>query len=133
RAYKVQNILSVEQVYRYKEKGFLRNLAGGVTDFLKLRWKMVFKRLHTLLFFADDPYDVYDELLKFSKQYKINWSFMFQLSDYSVDNKNIGYNRLAYHSMIKSMGDYGTIGLLLGMRLYLMPMCLKAKKHGGKT
>src|SRR5699024_8745665 len=39
---------------------------------------------------------------------------MFQLSDYSLHNKNIGYNRLKYHSLIKSMGDYGKIGLLLG-------------------
>lgn len=128
RKYNVQNILSVEQVYRYKEKGFLRNLAGGVTDFLKLRWRLVFKRLHTLLFFADDPYDVYDELLKFSKQYKINWSFMFQLSDYSVYNKNIGYNRLTYHSMIKSMGDYGAIGLLLGYEALFDGNVLKTEK-----
>ncbi|HLS30177.1 MAG TPA: hypothetical protein VK021_04925 [Flavobacteriaceae bacterium] len=114
RKFGVKNVLSVAELYKYHKKGLMRNLGGGINDFFQLRFKEVFERIRTQVFWTQDPYDVYDELLKFSKQHKIKWNFLFQLSDYSMYNKNIGYNRQVYHAMIKSMGDYGNIGLLVG-------------------
>lgn len=107
-------VLSVAELYKYKKKGMMRNLGGGIRDLVRLRIKSVFERIRTQFIWVKDPYDVYKELLQFSKQQKINWNFMFQLSDFSIHNKNIGYNRPTYHAMIKSMGDYGKIGLLVG-------------------
>ena len=40
--------------------------------------------------------------------------FMFQLSDYSRYSKNLSYNRNVYQRIIKSIGDYSNLGLLLG-------------------
>lgn len=114
RKYGAKNILAVAELYKYRKKGLMRNLSGGIRDLLQLRFIGVYERIRTQIFWAKDPYDVYEELLRFSKQHKIKWNFMFQLSDYSLYNKNIGYNRITYHSMIKSMGDYGKIGLLIG-------------------
>lgn len=114
RKFGVKNVLSVAELYKYNKKGLMRNIGGGLRDFFQLRFKEVFERVRTQIFWAKDPYDVYDDLLKISKQHKIKWNFLFQLSDYSMYNKNIGYNRKVYHAMIKSMGDYGKIGLLVG-------------------
>lgn len=114
RKFKVRNILSVAELYKYRKKGLMRNFGGGIWDLFKLRIKDLYIRFKTLLYLKKDPYDVYRELLQFSKQHRISWNYMFQLSDYSIHNKNLGYNKLTYHAMIKSMGDYGKIGLLLG-------------------
>lgn len=114
RSFSVKNIMMIAELYRYREKGLMRNVFGGIRDVFRLKLKNAFRRIRTQLLLAHDPYDVYDEVLKYSKQHKISWEFMFQLSDYSVYCKNLGHNNLQYHSMIKSMGDYGRIGLLIG-------------------
>lgn len=109
-----KNILAVAEVYKYRKKGLMRHVGGGIRDLSQMQMKAVFERVQTLLYLQKDPYDIYDALLKFSKQHGIEWEFMFQLSDYSIKNKNVGYNKEGYHTLIKSMGDYGRIGLLLG-------------------
>lgn len=130
RKFKAKNIMAVAELFRYKEKGVVRNVGGGLRDFFQLRFKAIFNRLKTQLALANDPFDVYNEVLRFSKQNKISWEFMFQLSDYSSRCNNIGHNNLKYHSMIKSMGDYGAVGLLLGYEaLHDKQTLLKEKKR----
>lgn len=128
RKYQVTNILSVTELYKYRKKGFMRNFGGGMRDLFRLRFKFIYNRIKTLVRLQKDPYDIYRDLLQFSKQYRIDWRFMFQLSDYSIHNKNLGYNNLTYHAMIKSMGDYGKIGLLLGYEALFDIQVLKKEK-----
>lgn len=128
RSFQAKNIMAVAEAYKYKRKGLMRNVGGGIRDLFYLRFIEVFERINTQLFWATDPYDIYRDLLKYSKQHKIAWSFMFQLSDYSRYNKNIGHNRLAYQALIKSMGDYGKIGLLLGYEATSNVKILKKEK-----
>jgi hypothetical protein len=61
-----------------------------------------------------DPFDIYDELIGFAKENKLKFDFYFQLSNYSRYSKSISYNKRIYHNLIKSMGDYGDLGLLPG-------------------
>src|SRR5690625_380722 len=130
RKFAAKNMLAVAELFKYRKKGFIRNLGGGLRDLFQLKFKEVFERIRTQVFWAQDPYDIYKKLLQFSKQQKIKWSFMFQLSDYSRYNKNIGYNRQTYHAMIKSMGDYGKIGLLIGYEaIYDINLLRKEKKR----
>lgn len=122
------NLLAVSEVYKYRKKGFMRNFGGGMRDLLHLRFKDVFERMRTQLFWAKDPYDIYKDLLQFSRQHKIEWYYMFQLSDYSRNNKNIDHHRISYQSLIKSMGDYGKTGLLLGYEALFDLDVLKREK-----
>lgn len=39
---------------------------------------------------------------------------MFQLSDFSVHDRNISYNRINHRAVIKSVADYAKVGLLMG-------------------
>lgn len=129
RKFKVKNILAIAEAYQYKKKGMMRNVGGSINDVLHFRIKSLYERFRTLFFLAKDPYDIYDDLLRFSKQHRISWEFMFQLSDYSLYNKNIGYNKLAYHILMKSLGDYGKIGLLLGYEALSDFQVLKKEKN----
>lgn len=122
------NVLAVAEVFKYRKKGLMRNIGGGLHDLTNFRLREVLERAQTLLRIIQDPYDVYEELLSFSKQHNILWHFMFQLSDYSVHNKNIGYNKLKYHALIKSMGDHGKIGLLIGYEALHSLKILKNEK-----
>ncbi len=130
RKFQAKNIMTVAEVFKYKEKGLVRNIGGGLRDLLRFRFKTVFNRIKTQLSLNRDPYDVYEEILRFSRQNGFSWEFMFQLSDYSSHCNNIGHNNLKYHSMIKSMGDYGPIGLLLGYdAIYDKGILRKEKKR----
>lgn len=54
---------------------------------------------------------------------------MFQLSNFSIHSKNISYNKIKYHALIKSMGDYGKIGLLPGYEALSNIKTLKLEKN----
>lgn len=128
RPFKAKNILAITQAFRYRKKGIMRNIGGGFQDLTHLELKSFFERIQTLLHFTKDPYDIYEELLRYSKQRHIDWQFMFQLSDYSIHNKNIGYNNMSYRILMKSLGDYGKIGLLVGYEALSDIQILKKEK-----
>lgn len=108
------SIISVSHVFNFKNKGFLRSLVGTVIDLGKFKFSRVSDRIKVITKFKKDPYNVFDELIYFIKNYKIKLVFMFQLSDYSAYDKNINYNRQNYISIIKYVADYAKVGLRLG-------------------
>ncbi len=128
RRFTTKNILAVSEVYKYSKKGVVRNMVGGFQDLFSLNLKSFFTRIRTQLLLTRDPYDIYKKLLRYSKQRDIIWYFMFQLSDYSTHNKNVNHNSSKYHTLIKSMGDYGKIGLLLGYEAIFDIKILKKEK-----
>ena len=129
RTYNTKNILAVAEAYKYKKKGIVRSIGASIRDLFSFNMNMFLERLEVLLYLKNDPYDIYDELIHFSKQEKLEWYFMFQLSNYSVHSKNISYNKINYHALIKSMGDYGKIGLLPGFEALSKIKTLKLEKN----
>ncbi len=114
RKFESESVISVSHVFNYKNKGFLRSLGGVVNDLTKLKFTRVSDRVKVLLRLKQDPYNVFDDLIKFIKFYKAHLTFMFQLSDYNAYDKNINHNRLNYISIIKFVADYSKVGLRLG-------------------
>ncbi|HSI70118.1 MAG TPA: polysaccharide deacetylase family protein [Gillisia sp.] len=114
RSFHTRSIISVSHVFNFKNKGFLRSIAGTVSDIFNLKFYRVTDRFKVLLRLRQDPYNVFDDLIAFIKKYKVDMVFMFQLSDYNAYDKNINYNRLNYRSIIKYVADYSQVGLRLG-------------------
>lgn len=123
-----KTLIAVSQAYLYRKKGIVRTLGASLRDLLGLRFKSILDRLKVLVLRKRDPYDVYDSLIAFSKKNPLELYFMFQLSNYSMVNKNIGYHKKMYHSLIKSMADYFSVGLLPGDEALLDFDVLKAEK-----
>lgn len=123
-----KNLIAVSQAFLYQNKGVMRTFGGSVRDLCKLKIRSLFERFQVLVFRKKDPYDVYDELVRFYKKYGIDFHFMFQLSDYSMENINIGYHKKKYQSLIKSMADYFDVGLLLGDQALLEAQVLRTEK-----
>jgi hypothetical protein len=129
RTYSTKNILAVAEAYKYKKKGIVRSIGASIRDLFSFNFKLFIERFEVLLFLKKDPYDIYDDLITFSRQEKLSWLFMFQLSNFSVRSKNISYNKIKYHALIKSMGDYGKIGLLPGYEALSNIKTLKLEKN----
>src|SRR5699024_9220283 len=105
---------AVSQAFLYRKKGIVRTIGASLRDLVGLRFKSILERFKVLILRKKDPYDVYDSLIDFSKKNPLDLYVMFQLSNYSMVNKNIGHHKKMYHSLIKSMADYFSVGLLPG-------------------
>ncbi|MCM4160461.1 hypothetical protein FHG64_07190 [Antarcticibacterium flavum] len=128
RAFHTKTIISVSHVFNFKNKGFLRSIAGTASDLFNLKFYRVTDRFKVLLRLRQDPYNVFDDLISYIKKYKLDIVFMFQLSDYNAYDKNINYNRLNYRSIIKYVADYSKVGLRLGYFAIAEQEVLKKEK-----
>ena len=111
-------IIAVEHVFNFQNKGFLRSLAGMHLDIIKLQFNKVIDRIQVLLRIKKDPINIFEDLIAFIKEHKVSLLFMFQLSDFSMYDRNINYNRNPYRSIIKYVGDYAEVGLIPGYFAY---------------
>lgn len=128
--FKSSFLISVYKAFKHKHNGFVRFVGSSLRDLLQFQLKSFFDRIKTVLRFQSDPYDVYDELIDFAKENKMQLDFYFQLSNYSRYTKGISYNKRIYHKLIKSMGDYGELGLLPGFEaLYSFDILKKEKRR----
>ena len=111
---KQKSIIAVEEVFAYAQKGFVRQLGGFFNDLSRLQFKLILKRIISVARYQSDPLYVYDDIVNFYQKNNYPMHFMFQLSNYSRYSKNLSYNRTTYQRIIKSIGDYASLGLLLG-------------------
>lgn len=114
RKFQTESIIISESTFEYRNKGFLRNLVGLGFDILKLNVSRVVDRLQVWFSLKQDPNDIFDHLIEFIKTYKISMMFMFQLSDFSIHDRNINHNRIPHRAVIKSVADYAKVGLHMG-------------------
>lgn len=130
RKFKSEFIISVSKAFQYRHNGFVRFVGASLREAFQFKLKSVFDRFKSMMRLQTDPYDIYDQLIDYAKENKLQLDFYFQLSDYSRYSKNISYNKRIYHKLIKSMGDYGDLGLLPGFEaLYDYEVLQKEKKR----
>ena len=103
--------IDVDIPYAFKHKGLIRGISGYLTDLSKFRLYDVWYRTIVNLGFRKDPYDTFEELLNYQKQYKIKTLFFFSLGDYTTYDKNTSFRNSSYQSLIKSVADYAEVGL----------------------
>ena len=111
RKFEYISTIDVDIAYSYKHKGVVRTLGGYLYDLSKFRLFDVWHRSLVLFGFRKDPFDTYNELLNFQKQYDIKTIFFFLVGDYTTYDKNISAGNTKFKSLIKSISDYADIGL----------------------
>ncbi len=114
RYFKSRSVIASENVFIFKNKGFLRSFLGLCIDLFRLSIGKVFDRMQVWLRLKSDPYDIFEDLIQFIRSNKAEMLFMFQLSDFSMHDRNISHNRMPHRSIIKSVADYAKVGLLMG-------------------
>ncbi len=111
--FKTKVIIDVPQAYAYRKVGFLRTLGGYGSDFINFRLKQNFTRTQVLLGLRKDPYDIFSWLVNVQKQASTRFKVFFELGDYTEESKNIKYSKRSFQSLIKMVGDYSNVGLLV--------------------
>lgn len=108
REYSFLSTIDVDNVYKYRHKGFVRSMAGLVADrsFSKMK-----QRIRILLDREKDPFDCYDFLIQAHKQHNTKALFFFLLGDYGPNDKNHSSSDLRFQALIKHIGDYSLVGL----------------------
>ena len=107
-------IFAVESAFAYKEKSFFRQIGGAITDLYQLQFNAVWERIQVNFKVKKDPFNVFEKLRKLKNKSQYNFVFLFQVSDFSVKNRNINHNKRAYQHLIKSVGDHFKTGILIG-------------------
>jgi len=111
RKFEFISTFDVDNVFAYKQKGFIRNFGGFFRDLFRFRIRNLFERVLVLTNFRKDPYNTYDYILNISKKNKIKTIFFFLIGDYTTYDTNVSSSNSIYKSLIKSIADYVDVGL----------------------
>ena len=103
--------IDIDMAFKFKHKGFTRNLGGIFKDLSQFNIADLWMRFLVIFGLHKDTYDVYDRLLGFQKKYDIRTLFFFLLGEYGTYDKNISPGNSNYRLLIKNIADYCTVGI----------------------
>jgi hypothetical protein len=108
RTYNYISTIDIDNVYKYKYKGFVRTVAGLIADhnFAERR-----QRMRIIFGKEQDPFDCYDFLIQAHKQTGAKAIYFFLLGDYGPNDKNHSSSDLRFQSLIKHLADYSMVGI----------------------
>ena len=128
RDYNYTSIIDITTSHCYAHRGVLRSLAGLFLDLGTIKFKRVFERIGVWLKIKQDPYDNYDQLLKYHKQYPCKSIFFFQFAEYSTYDKNVSTENNKFRYLIKSVADYSRVSLAASYSSFNDVILLKQEK-----
>lgn len=108
RVYRFISTVDVDNVYKHKHKGFVRTMAGFISDRSLPKMK---ERMRIILGLQPDPFDCYDFLIQAHKERQIKAIFFFLLGDYGPNDKNHSSSDLRFQALIKHVADYSQVGI----------------------
>lgn len=108
REYSFISTIDIDNVYKYKHKGFVRTMAGFISDRYLSKMK---ERLRIILGRDNDPFDCYDFLIQAHREHNVKALYFFLLGDYGPNDKNHSSSDLRFQSLIKHIADYSMVGV----------------------
>ena len=106
--YRYLSTIDIDNAFQYKFKGFVRTLAGIVSD---KSWRKTKDRIKIIMGLKQDPYDCYDFLLQTHRELHIDALFFILLGDYGPNDKNHSASDLRFQALIKHIKDYAMVGI----------------------
>jgi hypothetical protein len=103
--------IDIDNVYKFKHKGFVRSIAGMVSDIRYFNFAQLKQRMQTMFFGLPDEYDCYDHLIATNKEHKAQVIYFFLLGDYGMNDKNHPSSNLAFQKLMKHLADYSLTGI----------------------
>lgn len=111
RHYQFLSSIDVDNVYKYKHKGFVRTIAGYASDLLSKNLDSIKQRTLVILKKKKDPFDCYQFLIDSHNALKIEAIYFFLLGDYGMNDKNHSATNLHFQGLIKEIADYSMVGI----------------------
>jgi len=111
RTYSIKPVVDVPMAYYFKQKGLMRTIGGTLNDLIKFKLRQLYQRYLVLFRFKRDPYNTFKWIINKQKHTKNKFMVFFLIGDYTTYDKNISINKKDFVSLIKSVGDYCSVGL----------------------
>lgn len=103
--------IDIDMAFKFKHKGFTRNVGGIFKDLSNLNLSDLWMRFLVIFGLHKDPYDVYEEVIEMQKKYGVKTLFFFLLGEYGTYDKNISPGNSNYKLLIKNIADYCSVGI----------------------
>ncbi|MBK7819231.1 MAG: hypothetical protein IPJ60_18120 [Sphingobacteriaceae bacterium] len=103
--------IDIDNVYKFKHKGFVRSLAGVASDIRYGNFRQLKQRIKTMLFGSTDEFDCYEYLVETNKKNKTQVIYFFLLGDYGMNDKNHPSSNLTFQKLMKHLSDYSLTGI----------------------
>lgn len=111
RAYNYISSIDIDNAFAYKHKSIVRSVGGFFNDLFHLKLFNVWNRFAVTFNIKNDPFDTFEKLLRFKKEYNVKTIFFFLIGDYTTFDTNVSASKQKYRLLIKEMGDYAKVGL----------------------
>lgn len=109
--FKAITTIDIDNVYKYKHKGFFRTIAGVVNDLKSGNVRQLKSRIETVFFNRRDEFDCYNFLIETNKNFNADVIYFFLLGDYGVNDKNHPSSNLHFQKLMKHLADYSVCGI----------------------
>jgi hypothetical protein len=111
RAFNYLSTIDIDNAFAFANKGFKRNIGGGVKDILSLNFNQVVRRITSNLDEDKDPYNTFDVINSLSKETQTALQYFILIGDYAAYDKNPHYNSLGFRKLLKGLSNNHSMGL----------------------
>jgi hypothetical protein len=112
RNFEFKSTIDIDQAWKFKHKGIVRNTVGSVRDLLRGKWENLLARWPVLLGFQKDAFhEAFSWHKNLEKKYGLQPYYFILLGDYAKYDKNISYDNTEFQNLIKSLDDKGSLGI----------------------
>lgn len=111
RSYNFISTIDIDNAFAYKHKSLVRSVGGFLNDLVQFRLYDVWNRFTVTFNIKSDPFDTFQKILRFKKEYDVQTIFFFLIGDYTTFDTNVSASKQKYRLLIKQMVDYARVGL----------------------
>jgi len=111
RNYEFISTIDVDNAFAFKHKSLLRSTGAFLKDLYKFNFLNILNRLAVLINIRKDPFNNFEELLKYKNKYNVRTLFFFLIADYTTFDTNVSASKNKFRLLIKSIVDYARVGL----------------------
>lgn len=124
-----QQLLIVDEIYRFKDKGVVRTIGGWVEDALHLNFVRIIERGLSVFGLRKDPYDNFKYLIRIFKKYEIPTRAFYSVGAYGTHDKNISPLLKSFEIVVKHLSDYFTQGYLVSYQAAEREVLMEGEKR----
>lgn len=124
---KLMLTIDVDHAWKYKNKGFVRNLAGAALNVFKGNFKTLAERIKVLTGVLADPYNSFGEIRNAFHPSDVRYFIL--LGDYNKIDINIHHRCSAFRDLIRRLSDEYPVGVHPSSRTADRPGQLREEIH----
>jgi hypothetical protein len=114
-SHNVHLTVDVDSAFSYLHKGWYRIAGGFAKDILKFDFKNFVRRSMVLLRLRQDDYTTYNYIEGLQKQFNLELTYFFLLSNFGTYDKNVPYSSKALQALIQSLSKKFRVGIHPGV------------------